>query len=249
MTLVIEASDTYLKGDNSTSSVYDIEIDPYSDGDLIVINLGTIVQSGGDRVFTAPSGPNSETLTQVGPADNYTGTATGVAHGSVYWFIGDGALASATTISWTGGSTAFHDAAIIQVPAGEFDAANPIGAIDGDSASSGDPATAPAITAGATDGGGKLVAFVVVDSDYYVGTPTGWTDWQSGTGADFGRIAIGLTGRDAEVTNSESIAAVSLDLSSGDAWSAFQYIIREATVASGLPGSPVGRRSLLKGLV
>ncbi len=231
--LVIEAGDTSHTDDgNSTLTTHTIDIPPYADGDLVIVNMD-FWQNDTDSPtsMTFPAGPNAETFTVLETAYGDDGSGGGFEGALIAlgWFIGDGA-SGPDTISFTSNNGSRTSTEIIVVPAGEFDPAKPLStALDKDSDQSATP-NFGAFSANSDDAGGKLVVFLAVDQDAVTTVPTGYTEWQQN---DVGRASTWLGCRDAGVTASESITAAPTDwggLAGGQSWSIYAYIIRPVPV-------------------
>lgn len=229
MALVIESGDCTQSGSNTTASTFAMTIPAYSDGDLIILNVGVWQDNNDTQGVSFPAGPNGETTTEVTGGYAGSGNADLPCIG-IGWFIGDGSYAGGTITITADNATARWDTAAIKVPSGEFDDTTPISSNDA-KANSGTSDVAdidlPAFSAGSDDAGGKLIVFGVSDQDPWSNTPpTGYTEFIE---HDQGRVAIGVWGRDSAVTNSESIAAATFDLSgaASDALAIYGYIVRE----------------------
>jgi hypothetical protein len=113
------------------------------------------------------------------------------------------------------------------VPAGEFDAATPIGASATAAATTLDDTTvdSPAFSAGSSDGDGRLVVCNGIDADPLGAAPSGWTNRQT---QDLGAVAHGVATRNASVTDSESISSAVWSIA-GDSWTSIAFIVRAPT--------------------
>jgi len=223
----IDSSDTTQDGDNGTSATLAVQIPAYSDGDLVTINLN-LWSNGSAKTVTWPSGLNSETLVSV---TNTTGSGTSnTAYVAVAYFIGAGSSVGGN-LNITASATTRWAGAMLLIPAGEFDPANPISSATGSDISESDDTTPDYIgfNANSDDGDGALVCLVAVDQDPITGTPSGWTALET---LDQGRSSIQYAVRDANVTDSESILASGGWTISGDAWTTFAYIIRPAPAST-----------------
>lgn len=225
MALVIEATDTYKDGNNGTSTNIDVTLPAYSSGDLVIIAY-SLWNNSGTPTVTWASGPNSETVTDL--VNGYGASGNNGLQLCIGYFIATAGYAGGTMANDSTVSTRWG-AAVIIVPAGEFDATTPIGATGGGANSASDVAdiTMASFSAGSTDGGGKLLAFVGADQDPFNATmPSGWTNLEIN---DYGRAAICLAGRDAAITDSETIGTAVFDLNSTaqDAMAVYGFIVRE----------------------
>jgi pimeloyl-ACP methyl ester carboxylesterase len=222
-TPVIEAANCTVSGSNTASTSWTVSHPNASTGDLLIWNIGwddsTTVES-----ITAPAGPNGETLISIaGPV----ASASTEVRGQSWYTVATGSW-TAGTLTFTPSASESWTATVIRVPSGDFAPGIPIGA-SATRASAGVDETSvlsPAMTAGALDGGGRLVWFTIVDSDPLSATnPTGWTIRQS---QDLGAVAHGIATRDSAVTNSESIAGGVEWTIAGDSWASIAYVVREA---------------------
>lgn len=220
VTPVIEAADCTVSGSNTASGSWAVSVPAAAAGDLLIVNLAWDDSTTTSSV-TAPAGPNSEVATSIeGPI----ASASTEVRGQAWSYVATGSW-SAGTLTFTPSASESWSATVIKVPAGEFDAAAPIGA-NSSRASTGTAETSvlsPAFSADATDGDGRLVWFALVDADPLSATnPTGWTIRQR---QDLGDVAHGIATRNAAVTNSESITAGSWAIAS-DSWASIAYIVR-----------------------
>lgn len=235
---LIEAADCTVSGNNTAQATWAVSHPNASTGDLLIWNIAWDDSATCSDV-TEPAGPNGETLSEINatPAASASTEVRGkcwytIATGS--WTAGTRTFTPAATESWT--------ATCIRVPAGEFDATTPIGAAAPRS-SAGTAETSvlsPAISAGATDGGGTLVWFGFADADPLSATnPTGWTILQR---QDLGAVAHGIATRDTATTDSESIAGGDAWAIDGDSWASVGYIVRgtlDTWSATGTPSLPI----------
>ncbi len=225
MALTIGVSNCTQSGSNSDSTTFNVTLPAYSNGDLIIVLVDMWQDNNLTTTVTWPSAPDSETVNSLttgygAGSGNYDGANIGFC-----WYIATDDYIGGSWGVTVSDSTRF-DASVIRVDAGTFDATTPIStAYDtkSDSANTSSPGF-DAFSASSTDGngGGKLMAFVAVDQDPISGTPSGWTDFVD---HDQGRCSIVLSGRDAAVTNSESIGASNWTIA-GDAWACYAFIIR-----------------------
>ncbi len=139
-----------------------------------------------------------------------------------YWIAASNQASGSHTV--TPSASEQWTATVVRVPAGEFDATTPIGAnaTGGNSSNSGTTVPITAFTAGATDGDGRLCAWLGVDDDPITSTPDGWTNHAS---EDPGAVSGTFSTRNAAVTNSESIGSVSWGIA-GDSSATYAYILR-----------------------
>jgi hypothetical protein len=189
-------------------------------GDLLIYAIANDDSSNITSV-TAPSGQNSETISDVG--EGRVASASTEIRVQVFYTITTGAWTSGT-ISFDPNTTEQWTAAVVRIPAGEFDPDTPIGA-HSSSASAGtaeSSVNSPAFSAGASDGDGIVVSWIGIDVDPITGTPSGWTDISS---VDRGAVDGTFSVRDAYVTDSESIASATWTIAS-DSWAVISFVVR-----------------------
>lgn len=220
VTGTIVVGDATNSGNNTASTQWSVSVPAAATGDLILVNIGWDDSTTTTDVVLS-SGPNGETPNEI----NDTGVASGATavRAKCYWLKATGTWAGGVIIGTPTASEQWT-ATVIKVPAGEFDATTPIGVIGSSvSAGIGNPWTA-AITAGASDGDGRVVDWVVGDTDDPDGSIAGWTEIAS---IDRGAVGANFMVRESTVTNSESIAAQSgLTLPTPTNWVTVGYIVR-----------------------
>jgi len=214
-------------GYNSITSNINLDYPAYSDGDLVILHINAIQYTSGTQGINYPSGPNGETINVL--IDNYSSSGGQYDVGmSVAYFIGDGSH-SAGTLSITSDLTQRWTGAVMLIPAGEFNLAQPLSTeYSTNGATSGSTLTMSGFSADTDDGGGRLVGFVGADTDPISGTDTGWTALVN---RDRGRSTIEIATRNTVVSNSESIGSATWAIAS-DAWGAIGYIIRPAITSN-----------------
>jgi len=224
--VVIEASDFTITNNNSIRTSHDVDYPSYVAGDLLVMVLAV----DSDPTLTDPTaGPDSETLfienTSSSPGDQ------GPMIGIIGW-IG-GSTQSTGSLNWTTSESRAGQGVVLKVPAGEFDATTPLGAIGwGGNATNSSDLPTPAWSAGSTDGTaeGQIVVFLTNDSnDAQSGEPAGWSALMNQT-ESLTMVGSQVT-RDAAVTNSESISSVNYTIDS-DQSSSLGIIVRAASGTS-----------------
>lgn len=222
---VIEAADCTVSGSNTAAASWAVSHPAASTGDLLIFYIAWDDSTTTTGV-TAPSGANGETLTAIN-ATPITDSSTET-RAKAWYCVATGSW-TATTKTFTPSATESWSATVVKVPAGEFDAATPIGttATRASTAVTDTNVLSAAMTAGASDGGGALLWFAGVDTDPLGGTnPTGWTILQS---QDLGAVAHGVAVRNTEVTDSESIAGGDTWAIAGDSWTSIGVIVRAPT--------------------
>lgn len=199
-----------------------IDYPAYSSGDLIIQQLVT----DSDPTHTLPSaGAGSETIIAI--ADSRVGTVAGPRISVIYYIATSGQ--SAGSLTWGSSESETHSGETVVVPAGEFDADDPIDAISAigkQESSSGSTITMPSFSATSV-ADGLVVMMGGVDSDPMDDpfSPAGWTDLV-GAGRDDGSQNSYISTRDAATTSSETIAAASFGINSGDTAICIGYVIR-----------------------
>lgn len=214
------AGDVTASGNNTASTPWGVACPAMVAGDMLLVHIGWD-DSTDVTAVTPPAGPNGEAATLVlGPVAS-NGTEARLA---VWRYIATGTWAAANR-NFTPSASEQWTADVLKVLAGEFDATTPIGATATRS-SAGTAETSmlsPAYNAGATDGGGRLVMFGVVDDDPVLASATAWSTLSS---IDRGAISGTLAARNLEVSNSEALAAGDWRIQS-DSWATGGYIIRK----------------------
>ncbi|MCW5668145.1 MAG: hypothetical protein KIT86_00700 [Hydrogenophaga sp.] len=211
-------------GNNTASTSWAVSHPAAVAGDMLLFHLAWDDSTTVSTV-TAPSGPNGETATVIaGPvASNSTEIRI-----EAWRYIATGSW-SASTRTFTPAASEQWTAAVLKIPAGEFDASTPIGAAS-TAASAGVAETAvlsPAYSLGSTDGGGRLISFLAADDDPFTGFAA---HWSTHSNVDRGAVAGLLASRDFETTNSESAAAGTWNIA-GDSWASLAYVVRKAADA------------------
>lgn len=233
---VIESGDVTNSGNNTSSGSWAVSHPSASTGDLIIFNIGwddSVNVTG----LTPPSGPNGESAVVIEDVVASNGTAV---RGKVVYYIATGSW-SASTLTFTPSASEQWTASVIKVPSGEFDPTTPIGAHNNLPATvNGNPST-PAVTAGASDGDGTYVSWIVDDIDDADGSVNSWTVLAS---VDRGAVGGDLVVWDAETTDSETIASASgWTTPSARSWVSFGYIVRPLPASSG--GSTATPQSII----
>ena len=231
--VVIEAGDCTRSGSNSTSTTIGLTLPAYSSGDLVIINIGYWADNNDDQGVTWPSGPDSETITEI---ENDYGPPATNADLEVYafgWYIATDDYVGGT-LNITADEGTRWDGVVVVVPNGEFNITTPISSASSQdySADNTTDLDLPAFSANANDTGGKLVVFVIADQDPIESTPP--VGYSALVTHDMGRVAIQLAVRDSAVTTSESIAKANFGLAGAgtDAMIVYGYIVRPPTATS-----------------
>jgi hypothetical protein len=222
VTPVIESGDATVTTIGTAGDPWAINVPDASTGDLLIFVIAWD-DSTTVTTVTPPAGQNSETISSiVGPAAS-NGTEMRIQ-----------AWSTVCTGAWTAGTISFDPSAsetcrsvVMRVPAGEFDA-TPIGA-SSSSVSAGTAETninSPAYSAGSTDGGGRLMIAFGSDADAITAPASGTSTVNNATG---GGVGLCVVTRDAQVTNSESIAAITATIA-GDSWATVAFVVRGPTV-------------------
>lgn len=224
VTPVIETGDATNSGNDTASSSWAVSHPAASTGDLLIFIIGWDDSTNTTSV-SAPSGPNGETLTSIaGPIASNSDEVRMQA----WYTVATGAW-SASTITFTPNASEQWTGTVIKIPAGEFDGTTPIGASNTRS-STGTAETnalSPSLTAGGTDGSGKLVWAAVVDADPLVTLQAGNT---SIANVDQGATSMGVAVRDTAVTDSESVAGGDTWSIASDSWASLTFVVRAPTI-------------------
>lgn len=221
---VIVTADATESGNNTATNSWAVSTPALSTGDLIVMIIGWDDSTTTTSVSPA-NGPNGETWTQFtgGPVAS---SSTEVLV-TMFYTIATGAW-SAGSITVTPSASEQWTASVLKVPAGEFDAVTPIGDQDSRaSAADETDALSPAMTLGASDGGGRLVWAACVDTDPLTTLGSGWTQV---TNTDRGAVALGVATRNADTSDSESVAGGDTWAIASDTWCSIAFVVRGITV-------------------
>ncbi len=212
-------------GNNTAGTPWAVACPALATGDMLLVHLGwddsTDVTS-----ITPPAGPNGEAATLVAGPIASNGTE---ARAGAWRYVATGAW-SAANRNFTPSASEQWTAAVLKIPAGEFDASTPIGAA-ATRASAGTAETAvlsPAYSVGSTDGGGRLVTWMVADDDPFTGFAQ---PWSTHSNVDRGAVAGLLASRDIETTNSEAVTAGTWNIA-GDSWASLAYVIRKPSTTT-----------------
>lgn len=230
-TPLIESGDATVTTVGSSATPWAINFPAAAAGDMLIA-----IVAWDDSVavtsVTPPAGPNSEAATSIqGPAAS-SGTEMRI---QAWRWIATGTW-SATTRNFTPAAAETCRAVVIKVLAGEFDPTTPIGA-SSNSVSAGTAESnvnSPAFSAGATDGSGRLIIGFGSDADAITAPASGTTTVNNATG---GGVGLCVSSRNAAVTDSESIAAVTATIAS-DSWATVAFVVRAPTTVNELYVSP-----------
>lgn len=222
-TPVIETGDATQSGNNTASGSWAVNHPAASAGDLLIFCI-----SWDDSTATTdvaePAGPNSEVLTEVN-ATPATDSGTTV-RCKVWYTIATGAW-GASTRTFTPTASEQWTAAVIKVPAGEFDAVTPIGASDTEGVTgTGANVQHGAFSAGGSDGSGKLCVWTATDTNPQT-VAGGFTQIAN---TDRGAVAGGFFTRDTVVSNSESFSATTVSTQTAAGWSTVAFVVRAPVV-------------------
>jgi hypothetical protein len=224
VTPVIEASDA-TTDTQAAADPWPINVPDASAGDLLLF-IGAWDDSTDVTSVAAPAGPNGETITSiVGPQ-----ASAGVDMRMQAWYTVCTGVWTAGTISFNPSATETARFVVIRVLAGEFDPTTPIGAADSDgsAATNETNVNSPAFTAGASDGGGRLVLAFGSDADAITAPGSGTSTVDNATASGVGLL---VATRDAAVADSESIASITATIAS-DAWATLAFVVRAPTVTN-----------------
>lgn len=195
-------------------------------GDLLLWLL-TWDDSTNVTTITPPSGPNGETISSIAGPIASSGTE-----------IRQQAFHTIATGSWSAGTLSFDPnasetvvATCIKVPAGEFNASDPIGAA-ATRASAGtaeSTVNSPAFTAEAGDTNGTLVILYGSDADAITAPGSDFTTVRNQTAGGVGHL-VGV--RNSAVSASESITALAASIAS-DSWCSLAFVVKPPVTADG----------------
>jgi len=222
----VEAGDCTESGNNTATTSWAVSYPAYVSGDLLVFHVASDANVTHDWPAT---GPNGETVNTI--ADSTGGTAQ---RASGFWFVGS-ATTGAGTLTVTPSASEQWTAAVLKVPAGEFNSTTPIQTNVGtanDTTADTEWAT-PAWTSDAT-AGGRVICFAAHDTVTTSATPAGWATLVA---RDRGACGLTLAARDAANTASESIASASFTKTS-ETDSSFGYVINGAVTTNEVYVSP-----------
>lgn len=217
---LIEAGDITESGNNTASSSWAVSYPNASAGDLLIFNLGWDDSTTTSSV-TAPAGPNGEVLSSIaGPVASNSTEVRGQS-----WFTIATGTWTASTLTFTPSASEQWTAAVIKVPAGEFDPRDPMGAASTRASANTADTTVDSVgyAIGAADGGGTLVWFAIVDTVALGSLSSGWT---SRVTRDRGAVAIGIATRNAATTASETTSSTDTWGISADSWASIAYVVR-----------------------
>ena len=212
-------------GNNVASLSWAVSYPNASTGDLIIIGISWDDSTDTTDV-TEPAGPNGETLSEVN-ATPAVSSSTEV-RAKVWYTIATGTW-TASTLTFTPSASEQWTAAVVVIPAGDFDPDTPIGANTTNASAGSETAiVSAAFTAGSTDGGGRVFAWTAADVD----PQTLAADWTQIANEDRGAVSGGMFTRDAVVSDSESIAADTVSTIAGDTWCSVSFVVRGTTVTN-----------------
>lgn len=190
-----------------------------STGDMIVFVIAWDDSTAVTSV-TAPGGVNSESAVSIaGPiASNSTEMRQ-----QAWYYIATGAW-STGTLSFDPSASETCRAVAFVIPAGQFNASDPIGfantlASAGTAESNVD---SPTGTAEGDDGDGRLYISFGSDADALTAPGSNWNTINNATG---GGVGLLVGSRNALVTNSESIAALTATIAS-DSWASLCFVVK-----------------------
>lgn len=194
-------------------------------GDMVVVVIAwddtTAVTS-----VTPPAGANSEAAVSIaGPvASNSTEMRL-----QAWYYITTGSWSNATW-SWDPSAAETCRQCAFVIPAGQFSPSDPIG-FASTTASAGTAESninSPTGTAEADDGNGRLFIAFGSDADAITAPASGTTTVDNGT---TGGVGLCVVSRNAAVSDSESIAAITATITS-DSWATVAFVVKPATVTN-----------------
>lgn len=229
---LIQAGD--ITTSTGTGTTGNVDHPAYGAGDLLIAFIGLDDDFTANNLQTPSTGPNGETLI-LDTTGSGGSSGSGPTQGAVAWVGTATQSAGSVDFTWTGSE--FYAGRCIIVPAGEFDATTPLGALSGysgNTSSTGTTIATPSWTLDSTDGGGAIVVHMVTDADPITGNPSGWTITVN---TDHGGVASAITQRDADSVDSETVASVDYTISS-DSSSTLGIVVRPPIVTHTADGSP-----------
>lgn len=196
-----------------------------STGDLIVF-----VIAWDDSVtvtsVAAPAGVNSETAVSIAGPIASSGTEM---RAQAWYYLATGAW-STGTLSFNPSAAETCRAVAFVIPTGQFNASDPIGFAN-TRASAGTAETSvlsPTGTAESTDGDGRLYIGFGSDADALTAPGSNWNTINNATG---GGVGLLVGSRNALVSNSESITALTATIAS-DSWATLCFVVKPQVVAN-----------------
>lgn len=225
ITPVIEAADATGTTTGAASTTWSVSFPAAASGDLIHA-VCAWDDSTTVTAVTAPTGPNSEAPQAIDGPEASSGTEMRIA--AWYW-VATGSW-SATTRDFTPNASETSRCVVMLTPAGEFEAADPIG--NSETAASAGTAesnvNSPAFTAGASDGGGRLILAYGSDADAITAPASGTATINNATG---GGVGLLIASRNTMVSDSESVSAITATIAS-DSWATLAYVVRAPTITN-----------------
>lgn len=228
---IVESLDIYdatSSGNNSPATPQNVAYPAHNSGDLIVQSIS--IDGNVDLSAIPSTGPNGETIVSIA-LDVDPGTS-GPQFSAWYWIATSNTTAGNISVSLSSAEQTSSEA--FRVPAGTFDASNPIPFSTTGTQSSGTGATItmPSFGGAGVPAGGLVVAMGGVDTDPMNATfsPTGWTDVID---HDQGATSTWVARRDALTTADETISSAAFGINTdGDSAACVGFIIAAATGAT-----------------
>jgi hypothetical protein len=221
-TPVVESSDVTESGNNTTTESWSVSRPACVAGDMLIFHLASDADVTHDWSAT---GPNGETVVDL--KDSIGGTAQ---RASGWYFICSGTTSSGT-FTVTPSASEQWTAAVLKIPAGEYNTTTPIQTNRGEANDTTADTTweTPTWTSDAT-AGGRIVVFAAHDVVTTSATPTAWTTLVA---RDRGAEGLTLAVRNDANTASEVIASVNFTKTS-ETDSSFGYVINGTSTANQL---------------
>lgn len=188
-------------GNNTASTSWAVSYPSAVADDLLLFYIGWD-DSTTTTGLTAPAGPNGESAVTI---ENIVASSNTAVRQHLVYYIATGTW-TASTLAFTPSASEQWTAAVVKIPAGEWSTSDFTGAQAYAPSTAAEAPTLPALVAGAGDGNGTVVGFIVSDTDNIDGSVSGWT---SRVNTDRGAVGINIWTRDALATASESIASAS----------------------------------------
>lgn len=192
---------------------------PASTGDMVVFVLAWDDSTNVTSV-AAPSGPNGETAQSIAGPVASNGTEMRM---QAWYYIATGAW-SAGTLSFNPSASETVRAVSFTIPAGQFNAADPIGFANTTASAGTAESTlnSPTGTAEGDDGSGRLYIAYGSDADAITPPASGTSTIDNATG---GGVGLCVVSRDTLVSNGESISNITASITS-DSWASLAFVVK-----------------------
>lgn len=202
-----------------------------NNGDLIIFIIAWD-DSVNTTSVTAPAGVNSETAVSIaGPV----ASASTEMRMQAWYYVATGTWGTGT-LSFNPDATESARAVAYVIPAGEFNASDPIG-WSNTAASSGTTesnVTSPTGTTESNDGSGRLYIAFGSDADGLTAPGSNWNTINNATASGVGLL---VGSRDTLASNSESVSALTATIAS-DSWASLAFVVKPNVVNNEVYISP-----------